>query len=68
MMRVCGEVEFIDDPVAKERAMEPRKGLSQIIGEPVDPYVEIFRISIGDVHFWTMMDVMKEKQLEHLKF
>ena len=68
MMRVCGEVEFIDDPEAKERALKSREGLSQIVGEPIEPYTEIFRISCGDIHFWTMMDVMKEKQLQHLKF
>jgi pyridoxamine 5'-phosphate oxidase len=67
-MRLCGEVEFIDDPEAKKRAMEPRKDLSQLIGEPVDPYVEVFRISSGDVHFWAMMNAMKEKEIEHLEF
>ena len=68
MMRVCGEVEFIDDPEAFKRAMGPRKDLSQIIGEPIEPYVEVFRVINGDIHFWTMMDIMKEKQLEHLNF
>lgn len=68
MMRVRGEIEFIDDSEAMKRAMVPREGLSQIIGEPVEPLTEVFRIKSGDVHFWTMMDIMKEKQLEHLYF
>ena len=35
---------------------------------PVDPYVEIFKITAGDVHFWTIMDAMRERQLEHVEF
>jgi uncharacterized pyridoxamine 5'-phosphate oxidase family protein len=68
MMRVRGEIEFTDDPEAMKRAMAPREGLSQIIGEPVEPLTEVFRVKSGDVHFWTMMDIMKERQLEHLHF
>jgi hypothetical protein len=33
----------------------------------VEPYLEIVRLKSGDVHFWTMADVMREKELEHLK-
>jgi pyridoxamine 5'-phosphate oxidase len=68
MMRICGTVTFADEPEALKRAIKSREGLSQIVGEPIDPYVEIFKITAGDVHFWTMMDVMKEKQLEHIEF
>jgi uncharacterized pyridoxamine 5'-phosphate oxidase family protein len=68
MMRVRGEVEFIDDPTALERAMGPRKGLEELVGKPLEPITEVFRVSCGDVHFWTMNDILKEKQLEHLNF
>lgn len=68
MMRICGSVEFIDEPEAFERAIRHREGLSEIVGEPVDPYVEIFKITAGDVHFWTIMDAMRERQLEHVEF
>lgn len=68
MMRIRGTVEFIDDPDAQARATKSREGLTQIVGEPIDPYVEVFKITCGDIRFWTMMDVMKEKQLEVLDF
>lgn len=68
MMRVCGTIDFIDEPEALERAIKHREGLSEIVGKPVDPYVEIFKVTAGDVHFWTIMDAMKERQLEHIEF
>jgi pyridoxamine 5'-phosphate oxidase len=68
MMRICGSVEFIDEPEALDRAISHREGLSEIVGEPVDSYVEIFKITAGDVHFWTIMDAMRERQLEHVEF
>ena len=67
-MRVTGKIEFLDDPGLKEKAYENRKFLDNIAGQSIEPYLEIVRLSSGDAHFWTMADVMKEKQLEHLKF
>jgi pyridoxamine 5'-phosphate oxidase len=67
-MRLTGEIEFMDDPALLDKVYEARKFLEDIAGEPVKPYMEVFRISSGDLHFWTMADVMKEKTLEHLKF
>lgn len=49
MMRICGTVEFIDEPEARERAIKHREGLSDIVGEPLDPYVEIFKITAGSL-------------------
>lgn len=68
MMRISGRVEFVDEPEARERAIKHRDGLSEIVGEPLDPYVEIFKITAGDAHFWTVMDAMKERQLKHVIF
>jgi pyridoxamine 5'-phosphate oxidase len=67
-MRITGEIEFLDDPDLKLKAYEERKFLDQIVGKSVEPYLEIVRLKSGDVHFWTMADVMKEQLLEHLKF
>ena len=68
MMRLCGTVDFLDEPAAIERAMKHREGLADIVGEPLDPYTEIFKITAGDIHFWTIKDAMKERRLEHLEF
>jgi len=67
-MRITGNIEFIDDPNLKKKAYEDRKFLDDIVGKPIEPYMEVFRISSGDAHFWTMADVMREKELEHLRF
>ncbi|MBN1413744.1 MAG: pyridoxamine 5'-phosphate oxidase family protein [Bacteroidales bacterium] len=67
-MRVTGKMEFLDDPGLKQKAYESRKFLDDIAGQSIEPYLEIIRLGSGDIHFWTMADVMKEKQLEHLKF
>ena len=67
-MRLTGEVEFVNDPVLKHRMHEERKFLDNIAGENLEPYNEIIKVSAGDLHFWTMMDVMHEPELEHLVF
>lgn len=67
-MRLTGEIEFINDPVIKKKAYEDRKFLDDIVGKSIEPYLEVFRMKSGDAHFWTMADVLREKELEHLKF
>ena len=68
MMRVTGEVEFLDDKELIKKVAEERAFLSQIVGKPIEPYIEIFRIHTGESHFWTMMDVLKEPELERIRF
>ncbi len=67
-MRLRGEVEFVNDPALIHRIHEERKFLDEIAGENLEPYSEIFKVTAGDLHFWTMMDVMKEQELEHVQF
>jgi uncharacterized pyridoxamine 5'-phosphate oxidase family protein len=67
-MRVTGEAEFVNDASLHKRVCQERAFLGDIIGEPIDPYIEIFRIHTGEAHFWTMMDVMTERELERIKF
>ena len=40
----------------------------QIAGEPIEPLTEIFRIRSGEAHFWTMADILKEPELERIRF
>ena len=68
MMRVTGKIEFVKNEAMFQKAMEQRAGLSQIVGKPVEPLVEIFRIHSGDAHFWMLKDILKEPQLEHVRF
>ena len=67
-MRVAGEIEMMDDPALVQKIAEERAFLSDLAGQPVDPFIEVFRIHEGDVHFWQLTDMLKEHELEHLHF
>lgn len=69
MMRVTGEVEFIDDVPLKTALLADRPFLKEIgSGTPDDPLLAIFRITRGEVHFWTMEDNMRESEIERIRF
>ena len=68
MMRVTGEVEFVDDTELVHKVSEERAALEGIIGRPLEPITEVFRISSGVARFWTLMDILKEPQLEQVTF
>ena len=67
-MRVTGEIAFLDDQKLIDKVYEERSFLDQIAGRSVKPLLEILRIRTGEAHFWTMMDVLKEPELERIKF
>ena len=67
-MRVTGEVEFVDDAEIKKQVYEKVKFLDDLAGKSIEPLLEVFRITSGDAHFWTLMDVLKESQIEHVTF
>jgi pyridoxamine 5'-phosphate oxidase len=68
MMRVTGEAQFLDDEKLTEKIMEERGFLEQMAGQPLGPLWRIFRIHTGEAHFWVMTDVLKEPELERIKF
>jgi pyridoxamine 5'-phosphate oxidase len=59
MMRVTGNVEFVDDTGLTHKVAEERAALEGIIGRPLEPITEVFRIGAGEAHFWTLMDILK---------
>lgn len=62
MLRISGEVEFVEDVAFKERALNDRPFLKSF-GLTIDnPKLVIFRISHGKAHFWTMENNLKPKQ------
>jgi uncharacterized pyridoxamine 5'-phosphate oxidase family protein len=67
-MRVTGEAELLEDEEALDEAYQTRAFLEQVVGRPLRPIFEVFRISSGEAHFWTMADVLKEPTLERIKF
>ena len=69
MLRVTGKIEFVDDIALKTRIFEARSFLKSLgIEGPEDPRVEVLRIATGEAHFWTMNDILKERELERIKF
>jgi pyridoxamine 5'-phosphate oxidase len=63
MLRIAGEVEFVDDIKLRERALIDRPFLKNF-GMTVDsPRMVIFRINHGQAHFWTMENNLKPKEV-----
>ena len=67
-MRLTGNAEFVDDDALNKRITEERKFLEGFVGKPLGPLWEIFRIRAGEAHFWTLPDILKEPELERIKF
>ena len=62
-MRLSGEVEFLDDPDLKKQMLQDWPFL-----QDAEPVLELFRIQSGEAFFWTMADVLKEKEIERVRF
>ena len=67
-MRLTGIVEFVDNPKMLHRMHEERIYLDDIAGRNLEPISEIFKVTAGDVHFWSLSDVMNEENVEHVTF
>ena len=67
-MRVTGEIEWVDEEEANAKALADRTFIDQIIGKPVKPLLAVFRIAHGEAHFWTLNDILKERELERITF
>jgi pyridoxamine 5'-phosphate oxidase len=67
-MRVTGVVEFLDDAELVHQVSEERAALEGLIERPLEPIAEVFRIASGEARFWTLNDILKERQLETIAF
>lgn len=63
MLRISGEVEFVNDHVLKERVLKERPFLKSFGLTVNHPGLIIFRIAHGRAHFWTMENNLKPKDL-----
>ena len=66
MMRVSGEVEFLDDEGLTRRVAQERAALEVIINQPLDPLTEVFRLRTSTAWFWGLGDILKEPELERV--
>ena len=63
MLRIAGEVEFINDRALKEKAMTDRPFLKRFGLTADSPELVIFRLAHGEAHFWTMENNLKAKEV-----
>lgn len=70
VLRVNGEVKFIDDIAFRTRVYEDRKSFMDGLGVkgPEDPFFVIFCIAKGEAYFWSFANNMKEAEIERIKF
>jgi pyridoxamine 5'-phosphate oxidase len=66
MLRIMGEVEFLDDKTLKEKVLNDRPFLKQFGITIESPKLILFRIGHGKAHFWTMENNLKPK--EYIEF
>jgi pyridoxamine 5'-phosphate oxidase len=70
VLRVAGEIEFIDDLEYKKRVFEDRAHIMESYGveTPEDPRVVVFRIYKGEAYFWTGEYNLREPEIEKIPF
>ena len=69
ILRVAGEIEFLDDMAIKERCLKERSFLKGLgITKPDDPMLAVFRVHNGEAYFWTFADNMKESKIPRISF
>jgi pyridoxamine 5'-phosphate oxidase len=69
VMRVAGEVEFIDDMKLRTKVFEEKPHIrAGGVKSPEDPLLSVFAIRKGEAYFWTMANNMKEAEIPRIKF
>jgi uncharacterized pyridoxamine 5'-phosphate oxidase family protein len=62
MLRISGEVEFINDSKLKEKVIIDRPFLKSFEITANSPKLILFRIGHGQAHFWKMENNLKPKE------
>jgi len=66
-MRVTGVAERVNDPAVIKKAASDRAFLDPLAGQPLEPFIEVWRISHGEAQFWTLPDVGTQVRGEPLE-
>lgn len=67
-MRLSGDVEFVDDIEQTRQVCDERAALEGVVGRPLAPIAEVFRIASGEARFWTLTDMLRESEVEMIRF
>jgi pyridoxamine 5'-phosphate oxidase len=68
VLRVAGDVEFVEDLGMKARILKKSPVLKGIFSGPDDVNYILYRIAHGEARFWTMADFGKEDQIKGILF
>ncbi len=68
MMRVTGEIEFLDNSDLRSRLLAERPFLKIYVKSADDPLLAIFRIPRGEAWFWTMAENLRETEVPRVRF
>jgi uncharacterized pyridoxamine 5'-phosphate oxidase family protein len=63
MLRVSGEIEFIDDVEVKKKVLADRPFLTELGLKAESPELVVFRVSKGEAHFWDWESNIKPKEM-----
>lgn len=63
MLRISGEIEFIDTIALREKLFKDRPFLKNFGLSKDSPNIILFRISHGEAHFWNMENNLKPKEI-----
>jgi len=63
MLRITGEVEFVDNKELKTKAINDRPYLKSFGLSENSPELILFKIPHGEAHFWTMATNLKPKEI-----
>ncbi len=63
MLRISGEVEFLDDRHLKEKVMKDRPFLKDLGYSADSANMVIFRVAHGEAEVWTIENNMKPRQV-----
>lgn len=65
MMRIAGEVEFLEENELKKKILDDRPFLKDFGFTSKSPELVIFRITRGNAYFWTMATAFEPKKMIH---
>ena len=70
ILRVCGEIEFVDDLDYKRRLLKERPYIKTMYGvEKVEDFGPVvFRLFKGEAYFWTREYSIRESEIEKIRF
>ncbi len=68
-LRIAGDIEFVTDAAILNKARKERQYLGDLGEQPVESYIEVFKLSHGEAHFWRFKaNVLEESVLDHMMF